>query len=184
MGKMKFIRVIGAFSLTMMMSSCFYDPYYHGAPPYYAGGGYYPYDYYYYPGVRVYFQYSTGFYFYINNGIWIRNRVLPPRFRLNVRDRVIIRSKSVKPYLQNKTHIDKYRPRPRPNLKPIPNADRHERESLRKIYKEQQQYKKPQQPYNKSQPYRKPQNNKQPRYNKQSPAEEKKERRDKDKRRR
>ena len=169
MGKIKFIRVIGAFSLTMMMSSCFYDPYYYGAPPYYAGGAYYPYDYYYYPNVGVYFNYSTGFYFYINDGIWIRNRILPARFKLNVHNRVIIRSKNTKPYLQNKTHIDKYRPRP--SIKSTPSTDRYERESLRKTYKEQQ-YRKPQ-PYNKQQPYIKL-----------PPAEEKKERRDKDKRRR
>lgn len=160
----KSIRVVGAFGLTMMMSSCFYDPYYYdphyyGPPPYYAGGIYYPYGYYYYPGVSVYFQYSTGFYFYINDGIWIRSRILPAHFRLNVHDRVIIRSKSEKPYLQNKTHIEKYRPRP--NLKPSPSADRYERESLRKTYKEQQ-YRKPQ-PHNKQQPYIK-----------QPPAEEKK----------
>ena len=163
MGKIKFIRVIGAFSLTMMMSSCFYDPYYYGAPPYYAGGAYYPYGYYYYPNVGIYFQYSTGFYFYINDGIWIRSKILPPRFRLNVHDRVIVRTKSDKPYLQNKTHVEKYRPRP--NLRPTPNADRYERESLRRTYKEQK--------------LRKPQP-----YNKKPPAEEKKEKRDKDNRRR
>ncbi|MCK4865616.1 MAG: hypothetical protein KAT06_09305 [Gammaproteobacteria bacterium] len=158
----KSIRLVGALSLTMMMSSCFYDPYYYSPPPYHAGGIYYPHDYYYYPNVGVYFHYSTGFYFYINNGIWIRSRILPPRFRLNVYNRVIIRSKSDKPYLQNKTHVEKYRPRP--NLKPTPGADRYERESLRKTYKEQQ--------------YRKPP------YNKKPQAEEKKEKREKDNRRR
>ena len=174
MGGIKFIRVIGTISLTMMMSSCFYDPYYYAPPPYYSGDAYYPYGYYYYPNVSVYFQYSTGFYFYINDGIWTRNRILPPRFRLNVHDRVIIKSKSDKPYQDNKIHIDKYRPRP--NIKPTPSSDRYERESLKKAYKEQL-YRKP--PSDNRQKYKAP-----PTYKSPPPAEEKKDKRDKDKRRR
>ncbi len=139
--KIKFIRVIGALGLTMMMSSCFYnpyfyDPYYHDVPPYYSHGTYYPYGYYYYPGVQVYFQYSTGFYFYLSNNVWIRSRILPPHFRLNIRDRVPLHIESDKPYLKNPLHRKKYHSRP--GIKLTPDKDRHERESLHKRYKEQQ----------------------------------------------
>lgn len=135
MNKTRYIRVIGALGL-MMVSSCIYDPYYYGPPPYYSSTAYYPYDYYYYPSVRVYFQYSTGFYFYISNGIWTRSRVLPPHFRLNARDRVLLRIKSDKPYQQNPQHVEKYRPRS--DIKQTPGKDRYERETHRKVYKEQQ----------------------------------------------
>lgn len=139
MDKAKYIRVIGALGLTMM-SSCFYDPYYYGASPYHhPHGTYYPYDYYYYPSVQVYFQYSTGFYFYISDGIWTRSRVLPPHFLLNSRDRVPLWIKSDKPYQQNLQHVEKYRPRP--DIKQTPGKDRYERETLRKAHKEQLYYK-------------------------------------------
>jgi len=169
------IRVIGTLCLTMMVSSCFYDPHYYNHPPYYSDGIYSPYDYYYYPSLSVYFQYSTGFYFYINDGIWIRSRVLPPRFRLSVHDRVIIHSKSDKPYLQNKTHIEKYRPRPR--IKSSPNSDRYEREILQKTYKNQLERKS-------RVNTKKPNYDKVPPYIKESEVKKEKERRDKDKNRR
>lgn len=135
MDKIKFIRVIAALGLTMMMSSCVYDPYYYGPPPYHSGGTYYPYGYYYYPSLRVYFQYSTGFYFYISDGIWTRSRILPPHFRLHPRDRVHLKLKRDKPYLLNPQHVEKYRSRP--NIKPTLDNDQYERDSHRKWYKEQ-----------------------------------------------
>lgn len=134
MRKIKFIRVVTTVALSMLMSSCFYDPYYYGPPSYYGGTIYHPYDYFYYPSVRVYFQYSTGLYFYLSNGIWISNKVLPPRFRLNPSDRVPLRIPSDKPYQFNSQHMDKYRPRP--GIMPSPDRDRYERESLRRTYKE------------------------------------------------
>jgi len=143
----KYIPAIGVLGLMLMTSSCFHDPYHHapyyyGPPAFHGGGTYYPYDYYYYPSVRVYFQYSSGFYFYISNGSWVRNRALPSHIRLNPRDRVFLRLKSDKPYQSNRQHIEKYRPRPK--VKPTPNTDRKERTSHQKWYKEQQVYKKQQ----------------------------------------
>lgn len=158
MDKTKYIRVVTVLGFMMMASSCVYDPYYHGQSPYYSDRAYYPYDYYYYPSARVYFQYSTGFYFFISDGIWVRNRTLPPHFRLNVRDRVPLRAKTDKPYLKNPQHTERFRPRP--DLKSTPAIDRSERESLRRTYKEQL-YKR-----------------------QQKPVKEKKDKRDKDKRRR
>ncbi len=149
MGKKKYIPAIGVLGLMLMTSSCVYDPYYHDpyyyGPPssYHVGGTYYPYDYYYYPSVRVYFQYSSGFYFYISNGRWIRNRTLPPYIRLNPSDRVFLRLKSDKPYQSNRQHVEKYRPHPK--VKPTPSTDRKERTSHLKWYKEQQIYKKQEQ---------------------------------------
>ncbi len=144
----KYIPAIGVLSLMLMTSSCYHDPYYHASyyygPPssYHVVGTYYPYDYYYYPSVRVYFQYSSGFYFYISNGRWIRNRTLPPHVRLNPSDRVFLRLKSDKPYHSNRQHVEKYRPHPK--VKPTPSTDRKERTSHQKWYKEQQVYKKQQ----------------------------------------
>lgn len=143
MDKIKSIRVIGALGLTMMLSSCIYDPYYYDGPPYHSHESYYPYGYYYYPSVRVYFQYSTGLYFYHSDGLWRRSRVLPPHIRLHARDRVPLRIQSGKPYKQHRKHVEKYRPRP--DLKPTRDHDRHERKSHRKWYKEQQYNKNKQQ---------------------------------------
>ena len=134
MGIIKSIRVAGAVGLSLLMSSCFYDPYYYGPPSYYGSTIYHPYDYFYYPSVSVYFQYSTGFYFYLSDGIWIRNRILPSRFRLNPSDRVPLRIESDKPYLFNSQHMEKFRPGP--GLRPSPERDRYERDSLNRTYKE------------------------------------------------
>lgn len=166
MGKIKFIRAVFTLGITMMISSCFYDPHYYGPPSYYGGATYHPYDYFYYPSVRVYFQYSTGLYFYLSDGVWKRNRVLPPRFRLNPSDRVPLRIPGDKPYRLNPQHMDKYRPRP--GIKPTPNRDKYERNSLQRTYKERlfnrpPSSKKPQMPV---------------------PAKQKKDKKDKDKRRR
>ena len=163
MRKIKFVKVVSTIALSMLMSSCFYDPYYYGPPSYYGGTIYHPYDYFYYPSVRVYFQYSTGLYFYLSDGIWVSNRVLPPRFRLNPSDRIPLRIPSDKPYKFNPQHKDKYRLRP--GIIPSPARDRYERESLRRTYKERLLNK--------------------PRGLKQAPmpSPEKKDKRDKDKRR-
>lgn len=114
---MKLIRFfLISTGLAAALTACVYDPYYY--PP--SGRHYYPYyypyyyDYYYYPGVRVYFQFSTGYYFYYSRNRWIRTRVLPPHIHLDPWDRVTLRLKSDKPYLKHKEHIHKYQPRPRP----------------------------------------------------------------------
>lgn len=107
------------------LSACVYDPYYHYPPGHHYYPYYYPYyyDYYYYPGVSVYYQFSTGFYFYFSNNRWIRSKVLPPHIHLDAWDRVTIRVESDKPYLKHKEHVLKYQPRPRPpeyRVKPKP----------------------------------------------------------------
>lgn len=134
MGIIKSIRIAGAVGLSLLMSSCFYDPYYYGPPSYYGSAIYHPYDYFYYPSVRVYFQYSTGFYFYFLDGVWVRSKILPPRFRLNPSDRVPLRIPSDKPYLFNEQHIQKFNPRP--DIRPSPDRDRYERDSLERTYRE------------------------------------------------
>jgi len=138
MKRIKILPVI-TLGLAMLTASCVYDPHYYGSPPYHDRPGYYPYDYYYYPSAHVYFQYSTGYYHFLQDGRWLRSRVLPSRFRLNPQDRVFLRSESDKPYQQHNKHIKQYRPRP--NLKLTPDKDRRERETHRKTYKEQMYYK-------------------------------------------
>lgn len=77
------------------------------------GSSYYqPYDYYYYPNTRIYFNISTGYYYYPDRDRWVRIKRLPPRYRLNHNDRVTIRIKSKdQPYLYHKEHRARYAPR-------------------------------------------------------------------------
>lgn len=79
------------------------------------GSSYYaPYDYYYYPYSRVYFNISTGYYFYHDHDRWRRTRTLPRHYRLDHRDRVKIRVKSKdRPYIRYNEHRAKYGPRKR-----------------------------------------------------------------------
>ena len=73
---------------------------------------YQPYDYYYYPTTRVYFNISTGDYFYPDRDRWARGRSLPPRYRVNDNDRVTIRIKSKdQPYIYHNEHRARYVPR-------------------------------------------------------------------------
>lgn len=136
----KTLKALAMGVLITMSASCVYDPHYYGPPAHPRPSYYYPWGYYYYPSVQVYFHYSTGFYYYPSNGIWIKTRVLPPRFRLDPRDRVHLRIENDKPYLHHQQQVEKYRP-PKDH-KPVPERDRLEREVLRKWYQEQEQYKK------------------------------------------
>ena len=137
MNRLKKIKVtlLGGL-LTLMLSSCVYGPGYHHPN----SAFYYPYGYYYYPNVSVYFQYSTGFYFYLSNNVWIRTKVLPPYIRLSPSQRIHLDIKSSKPYLYHKQHTEQYRPRP--NYKPAPQLDRKERNTLQHWYQQQLEYKK------------------------------------------
>ncbi|MGD8525718.1 MAG: hypothetical protein PVJ63_05685 [Thioalkalispiraceae bacterium] len=106
------------------LSACVYDPYYAGPGPRVYHPYYYPYyyDYYYYPGVRVYFQLSTGVYFYFWDNRWIRTKVLPPYIYLDPRNRVKVRVEGDKPYVKHHIHAQKYKPRfpppPQPKARP------------------------------------------------------------------
>ena len=51
------------FGLSVILTGCVYDPFYYGPPPHSHYSPYY-YDYYFYPSVQVYFQFTTGYYFY------------------------------------------------------------------------------------------------------------------------
>ena len=59
-----------------------------------------PYDYY-YPYWSVYFNISTGYYYYRDGVTWIKVRTLPSRFILDDRDRVRIVVNSDKPYIKH-----------------------------------------------------------------------------------
>lgn len=102
--------------LVMGLSACVYDPHYYGPPAHRYYPYYYPYyyDYYFYPSARVYFQFSTGFYYYYYRDRWIRTKVLPPHIHVNPWERVTIRVDSDKPYLNYREHVKKYPPKPRP----------------------------------------------------------------------
>ena len=107
----KLRTVVFSLGLVISLSACVYDPHVYGSAPQRYHPHYYPYhyDYYYYPGARVYFQFSTGLYFYLSNKRWIRARVLPRHIHLHPHDRIIIRVKSDKPYLKHREHVKKYR---------------------------------------------------------------------------
>ena len=126
----------------MGLSACVYDPYYHGPTPvrhtYYPY--YYPfyYDYYFYPSVQVYFNFSTGFYYYFSGKRWIRAKVLPPHIRLDPRERVTTRVEGDKPYLKNKQHLRQFKPRPDYRRDP----QIHKREQLQNLKSYEQHQKK------------------------------------------
>lgn len=119
--------------LVMGLSACVYDPYYHGPGP--VRHTYYPYfypfyyDYYFYPSVQVYFNFSTGYYYYLSGKRWIRTRVLPPHIHLDSRERVTTRVEGDKPYLKNKQHLQQFKPRP--NYRP--NTQIHRKEQLKNL---------------------------------------------------
>ncbi len=105
-----FVLSLGLF---IGLTGCIYDPHYSAPVPHAYYPYYYPfyYDYYFYPSARVYFNFSTGHYYYPSGRRWISSRVLPPKFRLDSRERVTIQVEGDKPFLKNKQHIQKYRPR-------------------------------------------------------------------------
>lgn len=62
------------------------------------------YDYYYYPGVNVYFHIYTGYYYYYDDGRWLRVRVLPRHIHLNPAHRRRFHIRSSHPYERNQEH--------------------------------------------------------------------------------
>lgn len=113
----KSIRLlVASLGFVVALSACVYDPHYHYPPGQRYHSYYYPYyyDYFYYPGVQVYFHFSTGYYYYYSRNRWIRSKVLPPHIHLNPWDRVTLRIAGDKPYLKHKEHKQKFKPRPRP----------------------------------------------------------------------
>ena len=92
-----------------------------------------PYDYYYYPYWSVYFNISTGYYYYRDGVTWIKVRTLPSRFILDDRDRVRVVINSDKPYLKHAEHRIQYTPRP--NIKYERTRDIRERTSNQSRFK-------------------------------------------------
>lgn len=149
MNTMKFGKsFIVSLGLVMGLSACVFDPYYDGPGPghhtYYPY--YYPfyYDYYFYPSVQVYFNFSTGFYYYLSGKRWIRTKNLPAHIRLDSRERFTTRIEGDKPYLENDKHIQQYKPRP--DYRPEPQV--HRKEQLQNL-KSYQQHQKKQEVYEK-----------------------------------
>ena len=99
-----------------------------------AGPGPYYYDYYYYPSARVYFNISTGYYHYFSDGSWIRAKTLPPKVRLDPRDRHTLKTKERDPYTRNQVYRSRYKPLP--TYKPDRDNDRKAREYDRKSYED------------------------------------------------
>ncbi len=98
--------------IPVMFTACVYDPVYYGPPPHVDFRPHY-YDYYYYPSVRVYFQFTSGFYYYHDHQRWVQTRVLPPHIHIDTRDRVRIRIDSDRPYVKHKEHHRIYKPKPK-----------------------------------------------------------------------
>ena len=117
---------------SMLSAGCVYDPYY-GPPPH---RHYYPhyYDYYYYPYANVYFRFTTGTYYYLDGGVWISTRVLPPHIHIDASNRVRIRVDSDRPYLKHDEHVRIYKPRP--NYRVDVERSRKEREANQRWYQE------------------------------------------------
>ncbi len=126
------------FGLSVILTGCVYDPFYYGPPPHSHYSPYY-YDYYFYPSVQVYFQFTTGYYFYRDRGVWTRARVLPPRIIINARDRIRVKVESQKPYLKFPEHNLKYKPNPNHRVDKAKSLK--EREANQKWFKEYQQKK-------------------------------------------
>lgn len=97
-----------------------------------AGPGPYYYDYYYYPTARVYFNLSSGFYHYYSDGRWVRAKTLPPKVRLDSRDRHSFKTKEPAPYTRNQEYQSRYKPLPKYN--PDRSDDRRERDYNRQSY--------------------------------------------------
>ena len=128
-----------SFALVIGLVSCANDPYYAGPPPHTFHAHYHPHDYYYYPSVRVYFNYTTGYYYYPSGHHWKRTKVLPPEFRLDQRDRIIIRTGNDKPYIRHSDHRNQYRPHPEYRAdKMRDRAERRHPETVYKKYKNKQ----------------------------------------------
>jgi len=93
------------------------------------------YDYYFYPYARVYFQFTTGYYFYWLDGRWVRSRVLPPQIHLDLYDRVKIKVQSDKPYTQFDEHTRLYK-KPSPGVRIDIEKSRKERDANERWYRE------------------------------------------------
>ena len=119
--------------LAFLFGGCVYDPHYNVPPP--SARHYYdPYDYYYYPGVNVYFHFTTGFYYYHDRTRWIRTHILPPHIYIYPHDRVRIKIKSKEPYLRHNEHKERYTPRPMPKYKIEKKSSIKEREENRMLH--------------------------------------------------
>lgn len=119
--------------LLILLHGCVTHPGYHGPPRHYH---YYPHhhDYYYYPSARVYFQFTTGVYYYFDGTIWIKTRILPPHIHIDAGHRVMIRVESGPPYSNYKRHAELYKPRP--GYRPRVEANRNERDANRHWYED------------------------------------------------
>jgi hypothetical protein len=113
-----------------------YDPYYSEPYGVYPHSYHHPsyYDYYYYPTIGVYFQYSTGYYYYRSKDKWIHSRQLPPRYRLDPRDRVIVRIPYDKPYKRYDENRHEFKPNPK--YRRDKEIDRRERDYNRRWHED------------------------------------------------
>jgi hypothetical protein len=93
------------------VTGCAYDPVYYGPPAFSGDYRVHYYDYYYYPNVGVYFQFSSGYYYYRDHSRWVRSRVLPKRILIDPSSRVRIRVDSDKPYTKYPEHHRRYHPK-------------------------------------------------------------------------
>ena len=66
-------------------------------------------DFHFYPSAGVYFSLSTGHYYYPTPHGWHDLRSLPRHFHLDPRERVIVRGERYQPYLNHRSHQDRYR---------------------------------------------------------------------------
>lgn len=102
------LLVLAATTLT----ACVYEPYYRAPYERWPHHYHYPhyYDYYYYPTIDVYFRYSTGDYYYRLDKKWVHSKQLPLKYRLDPRDRVIVRVPNDKPYKRYPEHQRDFKP--------------------------------------------------------------------------
>ena len=141
LGSNRFISiVIVAIVLVVAVHGCVYDPVYYGPPSY---SEYHPhyYDYYYYPSAGVYFQFTTGYYYYRGHDRWVRVRKLPPNVYIDPRDRVQIRIDSEKPYLRHDEHARRFKPDGKIKRYEVDKErSRKEREANREWYQKYEQW--------------------------------------------
>jgi hypothetical protein len=107
----------------MTSTGCVHGPGYYGPPSHR-------------PHAHVYFQFTTGVYFYLDGGVWIKTRVLPPHIHIDAGNRVRIRVESDKPYLRHNEHVRVYKSEP--NYRVDVERSRKEREANQRWYQEYQ----------------------------------------------
>jgi hypothetical protein len=126
---MDILKGLAILALVVGVASCAVEGPVPPPPP-----GPYLYDYFFYPSVGVYFNIRSGYYYFRSDGRWVRSNSLPPRIRLDHRDRHRIETREPEPYRRNPQYQQRFKPIP--HYQPSRNHDHQEREFNRQSHKQ------------------------------------------------